>query len=80
MTEQSSFAPPWTDAPPLIEAARVMPLAAAARLLDRPMHEDDRLLARLTDNNRMMRPMRLNVLPRPRGELACFLAELAGHD
>jgi hypothetical protein len=57
----------------------MMPLAAAAWLLDRTMHEDDRPLARLADD-KMMRPMRLHVLPHTGDDLARLLAELTGHD
>jgi hypothetical protein len=57
-----------------------MPLAAAAWLLDRSMHEDDQAAARRADDNGMVRPMRLHVLPGSCGELARLLAELTGHD
>jgi hypothetical protein len=54
-----------------------MPLAAAAWFLDRTMQEDDRPLARLADNN--VRPMRLQLLPHSRDDLARLLAKSAAH-
>jgi hypothetical protein len=57
-----------------------MALAAAAWLLDGTIQEDNRPLARLANDNGMMRPMRLHALPHAGDGLAGLLAELTGHD